>query len=110
MKEIIIAIITILPTMATLIVATITNAKVKKQTDLRQEMKECEKRLHEETKEIKLDNCKNYLVQAIVKADTTGLTPIEKERYWENYDQYDKNGGNSYIHTETERLKKEGKI
>jgi uncharacterized protein YeeX (DUF496 family) len=96
--------------MATLIVATITNAKVKKQTDLRQEMKDCEERVHQETKEIKLDNCKNYLVQAIVKAEATGLAPIEKERYWENYDLYCKNGGNSYIHTETERLKKEGKI
>lgn len=85
--------------MATLIVTTIINHKVKTQNELREEMKE-----------IKLDNCKNYLVQAIAKADSVGLAPIEKERYWENYDLYDKNGGNSYIHTETERLKKEGKI
>ena len=59
---------------------------------------------------VQLDNCKNYLVQQISAADRRDLSPAEKERYWENYDTYIKLGGNSYIHSETERLKNEGKL
>lgn len=59
---------------------------------------------------VQLDNCKNYLVQQISAADRRPLTNAEKERYWENYDTYIALGGNSYIHSETERLKKEGKL
>ena len=98
--EIAVAIITIIPTLATLIISTITNKRVKKQDDIK-----------EEIKQIQLDNCKNYLVQAIAKVESgQDLSPVEKERYFENYDTYVKLGGNSYIHTETERLKKEGKL
>ena len=66
--------------------------------------------LEKSINQVQLDNCKNYLVQAIAKADYIGLTKVEQERYWENYDKYISLGGNSYIHSETERLKKEGKI
>ena len=98
--EIAVAIITIIPTLATLIISTITNKRVKKQDDLK-----------EEIKQIQLDNCKNYLVQAIAKVESSqNLSPVEKERYFENYDTYIKLGGNSYIHSETERLKKGGKL
>jgi len=38
------------------------------------------------------------------------LTDIETERLHETYQRYTQLGGNSYIHTEWERLKKEGKI
>lgn len=98
--EIAVAIITIIPTLATLIISTITNKRVKKQDDLK-----------EEIKQIQLDNCKNYLVQAIAKVESgQDLSPVEKERYWENYDTYVKLGGNSYIHSETERLKEGGRL
>lgn len=98
--EIAVAIITIIPTLATLIISTITNKRVKKQDDIK-----------EEIKQLKLDNCKNYLVQAIAKVESgQNLTPVEKERYFENYDTYVKLGGNSYIHSETERLKEEGRL
>ncbi len=60
--------------------------------------------------EVQMDNCKNYLVQQISAADRRELSQAEKERYYENYDKYIKLGGNSYIHSETERLKKEGKL
>lgn len=98
--EIAVAIITIIPTLATLIISTITNKRVKKQDDIK-----------EEIKQIQLDNCKNYLVQAIAKVESgQDLSPVEKERYWENYDTYVKLGGNSYIHSETERLKEGGRL
>ena len=38
------------------------------------------------------------------------LTDIETERLHETYERYTQLGGNSYIHTEWERLTKEGKI
>ena len=98
--EIAVAIITIIPTLATLIISTITNKRVKKQDDLK-----------EEIKQIQLDNCKNYLVQAIAKVESgQDLSSVEKERYFENYDTYVKLGGNSYIHSETERLKERGRL
>ena len=98
--EIAVAIITIIPTLATLIISTITNKRVKKQDDLK-----------EEINQLQLDNCKNYLVQAIAKVESgQDLSPVEKERYFENYDTYVKLGGNSYIHSETERLKEGGKL
>ena len=98
--EIAVAIITIIPTLATLIISTITNKRVKKQDNIK-----------EEIKQIQLDNCKNYLVQAIAKVESgQDLSPVEKERYWENYDTYVKLGGNSYIHSETERLKEGGRL
>lgn len=98
--EIAVAIITIIPTLATLIITTITNKRVKKQDDIK-----------EEIKQIQLDNCKNYLVQAIAKVESgQDLSPVEKERYFENYDTYVKLGGNSYIHSETERLKEGGRL
>lgn len=98
--EIAVAIITIIPTLATLIISTITNKKVKKQDNIK-----------EEIKQLQLDNCKNYLVQAIAKVESgQNLTPVERERYFENYDTYVKLGGNSYIHSETERLKERGRL
>ena len=76
------------------------NKRVKKQDDIK-----------EEIKQIQLDNCKNYLVQAIAKVESgQDLSPVEKERYFENYDTYVKLGGNSYIHSETERLKEGGRL
>lgn len=63
MKEIIIAIITILPTMATLIVTTIVNSKVKKQNDLRQEMTDCQNQIKD-----KLDKLENKINENRKKA------------------------------------------
>lgn len=61
--------------------------------------------------EVDMANCKNYLVQIISTLEAG--RPVDKvaiERFWENYDHYTLNGGNSYIHTAVERLKKEGKL
>lgn len=59
---------------------------------------------------VELNNCKNFLVQIISAADRRELSSAEKERFWENFDTYVKLGGNSYIHTAAEKLKKEGKL
>ena len=99
MKEVIIAIISLIGIVVTNICNIINNNKNIKKEDFKKEINQ-----------VQLDNCKNYLVQAIAKADSKGLTKVEIERYYENYDIYIKLGGNSYIHAETDRLKKENKL
>lgn len=99
MVEIIVAIITGFVTLTISIINLVTNKKNVKKSDL-----------IEQINKVQLDNCKNYIVQQISAADRRELSAAEKERYWENYDTYISLGGNSYIHSETERLKKEGKI
>lgn len=56
-----------------------------------------------------MDRCKDYLVAFIGKIDR-GYSPsdTEIERFFENYDRYQELGGNSYVKTEVERLKKSG--
>ena len=67
--------------------------------------------LVKEINKVQLDNCKNYLVHTIAKADAgKELSLVEKERYWENYDIYIRLGGNSYVKHATERLSEELKI
>ena len=98
MTEIIIAIITTIGVIVSSVVNLLINSKNVKKKDL-----------DEKIDEDQMDNCKNYLVQAIAKVEAGGkLSPVEMERYYENYDTYTKLGGNSYIHSETEKLKKEG--
>lgn len=61
--------------------------------------------------EVDMSNCKNYLVQTIsTLEDGREIDKVALERFWENYDHYTEMGGNSYIHTAVERLKKEGKL
>ena len=61
--------------------------------------------------EVDMSNCKNYLVQIISILEAGGtVDKVALERFWENYDHYIELGGNSYIHTAVERLKKEGKL
>lgn len=61
--------------------------------------------------EVDMANCKNYLVQTISTLEAgREVDKVALERFWENYDHYTKLGGNSYIHTAVERLKKEGKL
>ena len=100
MVEIIVAIITGIVTITIGVLNFITNKKNVKKDDLIKVIQNVEK-----------ENCKNYLVQSIAKLESgQQLTPVEKERYWENYDRYTELGGNSYVHTATERLKEEGKL
>ena len=58
-----------------------------------------------------LDDCKNYLV-GFLSDIKRGIAPtdVERERFHETYSRYKALGGNSYVHTEVERLKKEGKL
>lgn len=50
---------------------------------------------------------KNYLVQTLAQIDRNGeIDGVSKARLYEQYEHYVKQGGNSYVKDEFERLKK----
>lgn len=54
---------------------------------------------------------KNFLVNILDRLDKgEKLDHTTIQRFWENYDAYIKEGGNSYIKETTERLQRENKL
>ena len=61
--------------------------------------------------EIDMNATKNYLVQTLTDIDRNGFVyGVSKARLYEQYEHYQKLGGNSYIKDEFDRLKKQNKI
>ena len=56
------------------------------------------------------ERIKSDLTTFMYMAERDTLSDGQKMRLYEEYDDYIKSGGNSYIKEEFERLKKEGKI
>lgn len=68
-------------------------------------------KIDERLDKVDSDNCKNYIVQVLSAADRgESLTTEEKMRLAEEYENYTKLGGNSYIKEWHSRLQKDGKI
>lgn len=60
---------------------------------------------------VDMANCKNYLVSTISDVQNgVALDSVARERFYENYDHYIAMGGNSYVKSAVEKLKKEGKL
>mgnify|MGYP003293819207 CR=1 FL=1 len=106
MKEIIIALITILPTMATLIVTTIVNSKVKKQNDLRQEMTDCQNQIKDKLDKLenKINENRKKALRNILVNDYTDLikgkkkTKEQLQNIADMYEEYhDELDGDSYV-------------
>lgn len=69
------------------------------------------KGLHERIDNVDMQACKNYLVSFLSDAEKNELTEeIERERFWEQYQHYTEQGGNSYIKRKVEHFKSEGKL
>lgn len=52
------------------------------------------------------ENCKNYLVTFLAEAARGEMKDeTELQRFWEEYEHYQKLGGNSYIRNKVEELK-----
>ena len=67
--------------------------------------------LQSDLKQVDMNACKNYLVSFLSSIDKgKPIDEIEKERFWEQYEHYQKIGGNSYVTRKVEHLKKEGKL
>lgn len=60
---------------------------------------------------LSLDNAKNYLVPFLSKVERgEAVDEIELERFHEEYQFYIEHGGNSYIRSRVDKLKKAGKL
>lgn len=68
--------------------------------------------IEEKIDKVDMNATKNYLVQTISDIDRNGyIDGASKVRFYEQYNHYQKDlKGNSYIHDEVERLKKENKL
>lgn len=55
---------------------------------------------------VDIENCKNYLVTFLAEAQRGEIKDeTELQRFWEEYEHYQKLGGNSYIRNKVEELK-----
>lgn len=55
---------------------------------------------------VDIENCKNYLVTFLAEAARGEIKDeTEMQRFWEEYEHYQKLGGNSYIKNKVEELK-----
>ena len=55
---------------------------------------------------VDIENCKNYLVTFLEEAQRGEIKDeTELQRFWEEYEHYQKLGGNSYIKNKVEELK-----
>ena len=60
---------------------------------------------------VDMQSCKNFLVRFLADVERGDMTHLsEIQRFWEEYEHYLKEGGNSYIKEWVEKLKKEGKL
>ena len=67
--------------------------------------------LDERLDKVTLYGCKNYIVPYLADMERGAIPEdIERQRFWEAYDIYKQNGGNSYIHDRVNKLAKEGKL
>lgn len=73
-------------------------------------IKEILKPIREDINHLEMSSIKTDLVNFMCLAEQENLTHEQKLIAHELYDRYCEKGGNSYIHDEWERLKKEGKI
>lgn len=55
---------------------------------------------------VDIENCKNYLVTFLAEVSRGEVKDeTEMQRFWEEYEHYQKLGGNSYIKNKVEELK-----
>ena len=79
----------------------------KQMTEIRTELKELSKRIDKSD----MENCKNFLVQCLADLDRgQDMTETEKQRFYEEYQHYIDNDGNSYVKREVEKMQKAGKL
>lgn len=56
-----------------------------------------------------LGSCKNYIVPFLAFVERGGSpSEVERQRFWDAYEAYTENGGNTYIQDRVARLQKKG--
>lgn len=105
MKEIIIALISIIPGMATLIVGLVTNKKVKKQDKMRDEIKDLRVEMNGKLDKLdkKVDDNRKKELRTILVNEYTALingrkrSKEQKQDISDMFEEYKSLGGDSYI-------------
>lgn len=105
MKEIIIALISIIPGMATLIVGLVTNKKVKKQDKMRDEIKDLRAEMNGKLDKLdkKVDENRKKELRTILVNEYTALingrkrSKEQKQDISDMFEEYKSLGGDSYI-------------
>ena len=78
-------------------------ATLKEQFDA---MEKSQKEILKRLDSVDLENCKNFLVTNIAEIGRGEMKDeTELQRFWEEYEHYQKLGGNSYIKNKVEELK-----
>ena len=78
-------------------------AALKEQFDT---MDKTQKEILKRLDSVDLENCKNFLVTFIAEVGRGEMKDeTELQRFWEEYEHYQKLGGNSYIRNKVEELK-----
>lgn len=79
--------------------------------ELMQPMDEEIKQLHKKVDKVNMEACKNFLVRCLADFDNgVHISDTELERFWEQYEYYQEQGGNTYISKKVEKLEREGKL
>ncbi len=67
--------------------------------------------ISDKLKVVDLESTKNFLVRCLSDVEKgDDMTETEKERFWEQYEHYVSEGGNTYIKNRVERLRDEGRL
>ena len=92
----------------------LTKIKVWLKVALKDEFEPINKNINEmrtDIQQVDLNACKNFLVRSLGDIEKgVPIDEIEKERLWEQYEHYQKIGGNSYIKRKVEQLQNDGKL
>ena len=68
-------------------------------------------KLENRVEKVDQEACKNYLVPFLAGVERGNpVDEIEMERFWEEYQHYTSNGGNSYIKSKVKKLQNEKKL
>ena len=104
MVEIIITVITAGATIINTIISKITNKKVEKIEEIKQE-------LIKDLNSVKYENDKTYLTDFLSELELGNKkSPIQIKRAYEVYEEYTDLNGNSYVHDKWQELVSKGKL
>lgn len=106
---IIVAIITVVGTIANTLISKKTNKKIENINDINNKLDFMRKESKEDMLKHTVDADKTYLINFLSDLENgVPKTEIQIKRTYEIYERYVNNGGNSYVHDKWEEVKKLG--
>lgn len=106
---IIVAIITVVGTIANTLISKKTNKKIENINDINNKLDFMRKESKEDMLKHTVDADKTYLINFLSDLENgVPKTEVQIKRTYEIYERYVKNGGNSYVHDKWEEVKKLG--